>query len=193
MRTNRKQPIFEPLAGEEWRDTGLGGYQASSLGRVLSNKRCRNGRPKIVLGHVDADGYVKLSLSLEGGLVITVKRPSLIARTFLGAKPDGTEVAHENGIPSDDRADNLRYKTPQQNIHDKLRHGTMVRGEMCHTAKLTEAQAIEVFHSTLRHKDIASQYGISVGNVECIKYGKSWKHLNLTGASGIAASSILDV
>lgn len=119
---------------EEWRDIPgyEGKYQASSEGRIRSLDRyvrvtphgieakrkikgrilrpgrfCKNGHVSVVLGHGSAGSPVH----------------QLVALTFLGPKPEGTEVCHKDGNPLNNRVDNLRYDTRTQNILDVYRQG----------------------------------------------------------------------
>jgi hypothetical protein len=43
---------------------------------------------------------------------------------FVGPCPEGMEVCHNNGDPTDNRMENLRYGTHSSNEQDKLIHGT---------------------------------------------------------------------
>jgi hypothetical protein len=47
--------------------------------------------------------------------------------TFVGAPPDGMEVLHNNGDPTDNRLENLRYGTRTENILDVYRQGKVWR------------------------------------------------------------------
>lgn len=48
----------------------------------------------------------------------------LVLAAFVGPRPEGMEVAHENGDPQDNRLTNLSYKTKNGNMLDSVRHGT---------------------------------------------------------------------
>jgi hypothetical protein len=49
---------------------------------------------------------------------------TLIAAAYLGERPEGLEVCHDNGNPQDNRPCNLYYGTHSQNMLDQVRHGT---------------------------------------------------------------------
>ena len=49
---------------------------------------------------------------------------SLVAEAFIGARPEGMEICHSDGDPTNNHLDNLRYGTPSDNTLDKVRHGT---------------------------------------------------------------------
>ncbi len=117
---------------EEWRDIpGYEGYyQASDLGRVRSLDRIitdRNGksffkRGKILKPAVKKTGYLMVALNMNA-VVATPSVHSLVALCFLGKRPEGFEVCHGNGDPSDNGLENLRYDTPASNAADILLHG----------------------------------------------------------------------
>lgn len=52
------------------------------------------------------------------------------------------------------------------------------RGEQNPTAKLTEAQVLEIRSSRVTHKKLARQYGVTGGAVAAIRQGKNWKWLS---------------
>src|SRR3546814_4878852 len=64
----------------------------------------------------------------------------LVTEAFIGPKPRGLEVCHNNGTRNDNRLVNLRYDTRSANAMDRHLHGTLpnIRGEECLSAKLTE-------------------------------------------------------
>ena len=47
----------------------------------------------------------------------------LVARAFLGERPDGMVICHNDGNHLNNNKNNLRYDTQQQNVLDIYRHG----------------------------------------------------------------------
>lgn len=72
-------------------------------GQLLKPTKCDKG------GHV--------SVSLRGG---SRRKPvhQLIMKTFVGEPKKGQEVCHINGIPTDNRLENLKYGTHSENMID---------------------------------------------------------------------------
>lgn len=102
---------------EEWRPIpGFPGYEVSDLGRVRSPNQLR----KNVVG---AGGYEQLNLSVHG-ISSTQKVHVLVARAFHGPRPDGAVIRHLNGDQRDNRAVNLAYGSPGDNLRDQVLHGT---------------------------------------------------------------------
>lgn len=72
-------------------------------------------------------GYSLASLNLKGDR--TTRRVQrrvhcLMLEAFVGPCPDGMQTRHLNGNGLDNRLVNLRWGTPSENSHDKVRHGT---------------------------------------------------------------------
>ena len=124
------------MKNEMWKD--IPGYeceyQASTLGRIKSLERLVLGKnhytgkpfyrtvPERILrpGRYCKTGH--LSVVLRRG---TSGQPvhRLIMKTFVGTVPENMEVLHNNGDPTDNRLENLRYGTRTENILDVYRQG----------------------------------------------------------------------
>lgn len=117
---------------EEWRPVpGYEGfYEVSSRGRVRSLDRVvvnANGHSvrregKILSPGFTYNGYPRVSLNRGGARKVrTIHR--LMAAAFIGPRPDGMEVRHINGIPTDNVVENLSYGTSSENTRDCIKHG----------------------------------------------------------------------
>ena len=123
MKATQPEPEqWLPVPGYE------GKYEASSLGRIRSLDHYVNaggGRQRIAKGRVLKPfpaNYYKVSLS--GRRKCNVH--TLVALAFLGPRPEGMEVCHNNGDRFDNRIENLRYDTHAENQLDVRRHGGRV-------------------------------------------------------------------
>lgn len=105
----------------------------------------------------------------------------LVALAFLGFCPPGMQVAHENGIPDDNRLCNLSYKTPLMNQRDRFRHGTHCRGERNPISKLTEAIVREARERYARGgislTKLGNEYGVGKTAMRRAVQGVSWRHV----------------
>ncbi|ATW58573.1 HNH endonuclease [Corynebacterium phage Darwin] len=118
---------------ERWRDiTGYEGlYQVSDQGRVRSLDRV-NGRGFHVSGVIlrqnpDRKGY--LGVSLYSGSKESRRRRlvhQLVAEEFIGTRPKGLDVCHNDVDKKNNSASNLRYDTRSNNILDAVKHGTHI-------------------------------------------------------------------
>jgi NUMOD4 motif len=109
---------------EDWRPVpGYEGlYEVSRNGDVRSIPRpstaggiMRPGRTK--------KGYRHVALC-KNGRQKTWKVATLVAAAFIGSRPVGLDVCHNDGDSGNDCAGNLRYDTRGGNIADQVLHGT---------------------------------------------------------------------
>jgi NUMOD4 motif. len=114
---------------EEWRPIAgyADAYEVSSLGRVRSVERVvRAGPPpgtrtipaSMLTVCVGASPYPQVTLRRK-----TFAIHGLVAAAFLGERPPGMEVCHNDGDPLNSRLGNLRYDTVSENRLDTVRHG----------------------------------------------------------------------
>ena len=174
------------IVEEEWRIIpGFGGfYEVSNLGRVRSWRKCGHGEnrklgiPKILKANVGSCGYPQVMLTAASGAKIWFRVYRLVLLTFVGERPQGKEAAHNNGIKTDNRLENLRYATRSENHLDKIRHGTMLCGEHHPNARLTNTQVHRIRGLLMVGGcagEIARQFSVSRHVVRCIKSGETWK------------------
>ena len=162
---------------EIWKDIpGLEGeYQASSLGNLksldrtieyinLAGKICNRAvKGKIIKPTTFRDGYKYVRLARKYDRAIPVHE--LIARAFIGPKPEGLYVKHLNGIKDDNSIQNLSYSSKS----DCVINGYVKKG---HSLKLS-IEEIKLINSRLRAGDtqaqIARDFGVSDVTISGIK------------------------
>lgn len=127
---------------ERWNPIpGYPGYEASSEGRVRSVDRMVRGRhgkrfqPGIVLKQRQrASGHYRVNLSIDG-VHKTVHVHQLVMRAFAGLPPEGMEVCHNDGDPTNNAVTNLRYDTASGNFQDRILHGVNPLARRSHCPK----------------------------------------------------------
>jgi len=157
---------------------GYGGnYAATTDGQIWSHhsKRClklRIGR----CGYLEAELYCPSKRR-------TVQRAvhRLIAEAYL-SKVAGFDVNHINGIKTDNRPDNLEYKSRGANIAHAVRLGLMPQGEKHWRHRLTESVVREIRrrhsdHQFESYRKLAAEFNIDVGHLCLIITRKAWKHI----------------
>lgn len=176
---NVTEEIWKDIPGYEGR------YQVSSLGRVKSLERkvrsvchytgedfyrtvpekilrpgsARTGHVSVVLGH-----------GVPGSLV-----HQLVLLAFVGPRPDGCDVCHINGDPTDNRLENLRYDTRKENILDVYR---LPGGRW---RKLSVEDVTDIRQRLQRGEkgsDIAKEYSMSQSAISAIKCGRAYGWLD---------------
>ena len=118
---------------EQWRDIpGHPGYQVSDHGRVRSVDRTvtySDGQVRRYKGKIlrtplsKMGGYPHVNLWNRGESQVRYVH-SLVAETFIGPRPEGTEVCHNDGNPTNNHVANLRFGTQSENTLDRVAHGT---------------------------------------------------------------------
>jgi hypothetical protein len=106
---------------------------------------------------------------------VTVNVHRLVAALFLPPAPSRKhQIAHNDGNPANNRADNLRWATRRENMADCLRHGTRRRGERVNTCKLSERQVREIRGAGGNNASLARSYGVTPAAIYAIKNRKTW-------------------
>ncbi len=166
---------------EIWKDIPgyEGRYKVSSLGRIKSLERKVRGVnhysgrdflrtvPERILrpGQYCKSGHLSVVLE-HGGNGQPVHQ--LVMKAFIGNPPDGMEVLHINGDPTDNRLKNLRYGTRTENILDTYRQ----RGRW-RKLSVEDVEAIRFsLYCGIRGVDLANEFGVSQTTISNIKYGR---------------------
>lgn len=184
--TEMNKHMTEP---EIWKDIpGYDGYQASSLGRIRSVDRYvdvfrhgkthkRFSRGKELSPSMDRHGYLRYNIS---GKNVFIHR--LVCVAFHGEpKSDLEHAAHLDGCRTNNRPNNLEWKTPAENAQDTIKHGRLRYGEQHHNSKLTpnDVREIREIHAsgTASKCQIGRYFGVSQWTVSAIISGKTWRHV----------------
>ena len=158
-------------------------YEASNLGRIRRAIDCRTMlKGEFLKTPIDLHGYLKVSLSHKGK-VRHAQVHRIIAETWLGNPPtENHEVAHNNGIRTDCRLENLRWATKKENAQDRAAHGlwTPQRGSIHHGAKLTEEEIFQIRNLRergVRPMHLAEMFNVSRPTISGILSRKTWSHV----------------
>lgn len=137
-------------------------YEVSSLGRV------RNRKGHILATPAHKSGYLNVQLWKDGKFKTWLVH-RLVAVTFIGEPPsDKHEAAHGNGNRHDNRASNLRWALPVENMRDRDIHGTTARGIRNGRLRYDDAmvQSVRDLHASgMGYRRISASTGISRATV----------------------------
>jgi hypothetical protein len=104
-------------------------------------------------------------------------RVSLLIYDKIKQLTPGLQVRHSCGQTSCVNPDHLSEGTRQQNAADKVGHGTSLRGNRCHFAKLDWTKISVIRQKSvegIKRKQMAEEYGVSSGTIGSILRNKSW-------------------
>ena len=192
----RMEPQLPPLPVLDGVDIrhipGLTGYAASADGGIWSCKGGVHGQPfrkrwrrMSLLKH--PFGHLRVHIRPKLGVRHTVYAHRLVLMAFVGPCPDGMQCCHKNGIPDDNRIENLRWDTPKENAADAIRHGThaCLRGlPYGARSRKLDADAVRYIKSvyiTGHHEfgaiPLSRKYGVANSLIYQIMKGKCWAHV----------------
>lgn len=162
---------WAPIVGYE----GL--YAVSNRGRIRREAPGKKTFPgKILAQTKDNVGYFGVKLCRDGK-VKAHRVHVLVAFAFIGQRPDGMDVCHNDGDRSNNLLSNLRYDTRRGNLLDMNAHGTSSKGEHHVNARLTYQNAIEIRSMLESGETMASlsvKYHVSESVIFRIKHKKSY-------------------
>ena len=170
---------------EEWKDIPgyEGKYQASTMGRIRSLDReigvnysgrtvKRTLRGRILRpGCFNKTGHVSVHIG-DGSTSPVKSHPvhQLIALAFLGPRPEGMDICHNDGDPTNNAVSNLRYDTRTENNKDILRTG----GRLAKLS-LEDVDAIrDLYKNGATRSEISERFHISKGAATRIKTGRTF-------------------
>jgi hypothetical protein len=117
----------------------------------------------------------------------------LVLETFVGPCPPGMVCAHNDGNATNNQIDNLRCDTHQANCDDRLRHGTLCRGEAARHARLKEAEVLEIRRlraGGMKIGELAALFNVGKDNIKAIIYRRSWRHLLPSAGKSVEVESL---
>lgn len=129
---------------------------------------------------LDARGYPRVTIYRNGKWSQHFAHV-IVCEAWHGPRPDGMEVAHRDNVKTNIHPNNLRWATHAENEADKIEHGTTLRGDRHHQAKLSADQVREI---RLRRAagemgiSLAQLFGVTPQTVSRIVTGKNWGHLS---------------
>ncbi len=151
-------------------------YQVSDHGVVKSFLSIHG--PKLLKPR-KIGNYFYVSLR-HNNMTYTKSVHSLVLLAHVGECPEDHECRHLSGDSEDNHLTNLKYGTRQDNVQDKIKHGSH-RGERNGMSKLTEEQIVEIremIKDGWMQKDVAAEFSISQSHVSNIINEIKWRDMS---------------
>ena len=120
--------IWKPIKGYEGR------YEVSNLGNVRSLNWRKSGLAKKLTPAIDRYGYLQVCLS-KNGKQFNGKVHRLVADAFLPTNRNDLQVNHKDEDKTNNRASNLEWMTPAQNVNHGTRNTRMSAAKINGNAK----------------------------------------------------------
>lgn len=160
---------------EEWLPIGgFANYEVSNRGRVRRRFESRN-RQSVPMRKLTKTpyGYLVVCMRDNSRELRNPRVHRLVLFAFRGPPPSPHhQCAHLDGSRDNNRLENLRWVTPEENQRQRWKHGTM-------DTRLTEKQvsAIRFMSRGMSIREIAAVMPVGKTTVWEIVSRRSWKHL----------------
>ena len=167
---------------EIWKDVvGYEGYyQVSNLGRVKSLNYRGSKKEKILATNLERTGYVRTHLCKEGQHK-TIRIHRLVAEAFLPNPDNKNCIDHINTNRADNRVENLRWVTHEENCNNDLTRKNNGNKAVCKRRKVMCIETGIIYELAM---EAYRQTGVNQGNINrcCNGKGKraggySWKYV----------------
>lgn len=188
---NDSLEIWRKISGYEDR------YEISSNGNVRridytlykADGTTQHYKQKDLIPYVSSNGYMAVSLCRYGRTVMKLIH-SILADTFIlnGYTNMGLVVNHKDGNKQNNDLLNLEVVTSSANNYHAIKTGlrTTPSGSSHPKAILTESDVLEIKKQLAssdmdRHTstNLAKQYGVAYNTISSIRFGVSWRKVNL--------------
>ncbi|MBW1729194.1 MAG: HNH endonuclease [Deltaproteobacteria bacterium] len=105
----------------------------------------------------------------------------LVLETYIGKCPKNMVCRHLDGNKANNHLDNLCWGTRHENEQDKIKHGTVRRGENHNDAKLTEQDVRLIYgvywDGAYELDELAKHFSVNTGTIHDVVHKRTWKHL----------------
>lgn len=180
--TRIKRPVeWRAIPGFEGR------YSITRDGRVWSHGLHANQygptrkKPRWLGRYLANSGYLFVNLRINPVKRAGVFVHHLVLLAWGPPRPSPKhECNHKNGVKTDNHISNLEWATREEQVRHAVVNQLYRRGSRSASAKLTEAQVIEIRHrfaNGATRKELAQEYGIAYGAIWHIINRTQWRHI----------------
>lgn len=172
------------MVKEVWRTvSGFPMLQASNLGRIRRRDDAsigRHGADRVYRPRFkDERPYFAIRVMVNGRRRnLYVHR--LVCLAFKGPAPPKHDAAHHDGNSVNNLPSNLKWATRKENNVDKIRHGTIPKGDQNNRSKLRCVhipKIREMIKAGATLREIGKQFGVTAVAIHAIKTNRTWTHV----------------
>jgi len=143
---------------------------------------------RVMKQHLSKGGYLVTNLwHSKDKKIYNLAVHQMVSRTFLGPRPEGTEVNHKDGVKVHNHYKNLEYLTRSGNIKHSYDIGLRIsptKGKFGMDSvffKLSDKKVKEIrklyFKEKYTQEQLAQKFGVAHQTIGSIVRGYSWSHI----------------
>lgn len=126
--------------------------------------------------------YLRVNMIDDSGKHKTKLVHRVVAEEFIPNPDNKPQVNHKDGNKHNNRADNLEWVTPSENIVHAHNNGLMSnrKGNNHPLHKVTESDVINILNylqEGVSQSELSKKYNLHRNYITLIKHGKRWKHI----------------
>jgi hypothetical protein len=168
-----QKDLDRAIEDQECEIEGFTGYTVDTLGNVYGPRF-----DKPLATDLNSKGYRRVDLYSAPGKRSRFFVHRLVAEAFIPNPENKPCVNHINGIPTDNRVENLEWVTHKENTQHAYKQGLLSnRGEDNYNSRITEEIAIAALTSNAPTSVVAKNLGVSWQDIYDIRNRRRWKHV----------------
>lgn len=142
-------------------------YQVSNFGRVRFKPTMKVRNPT-----VKQNGYPGIVITAKGKKTIGFDLHTMVAITWMGKRPEGYDVSHQDGNKLNNRLDNLKYESRKENANKHFNKYTHEYRRV-----LTPELVARIRRSRRSNQWWARKVGVGRMTIWKVRKYVTWKHL----------------
>ncbi len=158
-------------------------YLGDKNGNVYSLKPYRNNnplpdKPRLMKLQIYTDsGYLYVPLYIGGGIVKKIKIHRFILECYIGKSPKGMQACHNDGNKENNKLENLRWDTHENNVKDRIKHGSNLSGEKNPRSKFNIKEIKYIRSTDISTIELLKKYKVHYSTINRIRKYITYKDI----------------